>query len=70
MIEADQHVQAAKRTGVAISDYMAERAKMIPIGRMGKAEEFANMACFLVSEQGGYITGTATNVDGGTSPVV
>jgi len=70
LIEADQHVQAAKRTGVSIDAYMAERAKMIPIGRMGKAEEFANMACFLASEQGGYITGTATNIDGGTSPVV
>ena len=49
---------------------MADKAKGIPIGRMGKAEEFANMACFLVSDQGSYITGTATNVDGGTSPVV
>ena len=70
IIEADQHVQAAKRTGVAIDEYMAQRAKTIPLGRPGKAEEFANMACFLVSDQGGYMTGTATNVDGGTSPVV
>ena len=34
------------------------------------AEEFANMACFLVSDANGFITGTATNVDGGSSPVV
>ena len=45
-------------------------AKGIPLGRMGTAEEFANMACFLASEQGSYITGTAINVDGGRSPVV
>lgn len=70
IIEADQHVQAAKRTGVPLDEYMAQRTKTIPLGRAGKAEEFANMACFLVSDQGGYITGTATNVDGGTSPVV
>jgi 3-oxoacyl-[acyl-carrier protein] reductase len=70
IIEADQHVQAAKRTGVPIDEYMAQRAKTIPLGRPGKAEEFANIACFLVSDQGGYITGTATNVDGGTAPVV
>ena len=38
--------------------------------RVGEAEEFANLACFLASEQGGYITGTAINVDGGRSPVV
>jgi len=28
------------------------------------------MACFLVSDLGSYITGTAINVDGGRSPVV
>ena len=42
----------------------------IPIGRMGKAEEFARMACFLCSDAGSFITGVAINVDGGASPVV
>jgi len=46
------------------------REQNIPIGRMGEAEEFANMACFLVSDAGSYITGTAINVDGGMCPVV
>ncbi len=46
------------------------RAKEIPLGRIGKAEEFANIACFLASDAGSYITGTAINVDGGRSPVV
>jgi 3-oxoacyl-[acyl-carrier protein] reductase len=69
-IEADQHVQAAKKANIPIADYYKAREKEIPLGRAGKAEEFANLACFLVSEQGGYITGTATNVDGGRSPVV
>ena len=45
-------------------------AKGVPLGRMGTAEEFANLACFLASDQGSYITGTAINVDGGRSPVV
>jgi 3-oxoacyl-[acyl-carrier protein] reductase len=70
LIEADQHVQAAKRKGVPLADYIAGLEKDIPLGRIGKAEEFANMACFLVSDQGSYITGTAINVDGGRSPVV
>ena len=69
-IEADQHVQAAKKANVPIADYYKAREKEIPLGRAGKAEEFANLACFLASDQGGYITGTATNVDGGRSPVV
>ena len=45
-------------------------AKAVPLGRMGTAEEFANLACFLASEPASYITGTAINVDGGRSPVV
>src|SRR6185295_19863863 len=64
LIDADQHVQKAKKAGVALDDYKAPLAKDIPLGRFGKAEEFANMACFLASDQGGYVTGTAINVDG------
>jgi len=69
-IEADQHVQAAKKAGIELKDYVAARAKEIPLGRIGRAEEFANLACFLASDAGSYITGTAINVDGGRSPVV
>ena len=42
----------------------------IPLGRIGETEEFSNIACFLASDQAGYITGTSINVDGGASPVV
>jgi len=70
IIRADQHVQRAKRTNVRLEEYYKTHEKEIPIGRVGEAEEFANLACFLASEQGGYITGTAINVDGGRSPVV
>ena len=70
IIRADQHVQRAKRNNVMLDDYYKAHDKQIPIGRVGEAEEFANLACFLASEQGGYITGTAINVDGGRSPVV
>src|SRR6201996_509034 len=65
LIRADQHVQRAKRTNVPLEEYYKAHEKEIPIGRFGEAEEFANLACFLASEQGGYITGTAINVDGG-----
>jgi NAD(P)-dependent dehydrogenase (short-subunit alcohol dehydrogenase family) len=70
IIEADQHEQAAKRAGVPVADYLARFAKDIPMGRVGKPEEFANIACLLASDAGSYITGTAINVDGGRSPVV
>jgi len=69
-IEADQHVQRAAKEGIPLADYIARRAKDIPLRRIGKAEEFANLACFLASDQASYIAGTAINVDGGHSPVV
>jgi 3-oxoacyl-[acyl-carrier protein] reductase len=70
LIEADQHARTAARLGIKLDDYMKERSKEIPLGRAGRAEEFANLACFLVSDAGSYITGTAINVDGGLSRVV
>jgi len=69
-IEADQHVRAAAKADIPHQDYMVQRSKEIPLGRPGRAEEFANLACFLASDAGSYITGTAINVDGGMSRVV
>ena len=66
-IESDQHVQRAAKEGIALTDYVNRRTKDIPLRRIGKAEEFANLACFLVSDAGSYVTGTAINVDGGLS---
>ncbi len=57
-------------TNVSLDDYIAEAGEAIPMGRMGTAAEFANMATFLASDAGSYITGTAINVDGNLSPVV
>ncbi|MBN8919448.1 MAG: SDR family oxidoreductase [Rhizobiales bacterium] len=69
-IESDQWVRAAAREGISTEEYLAKTGKQIPLGRVGTAEEFANVACFLASDAGGYVTGTAINVDGGSSPVV
>ena len=51
-------------------DFVTEQGKIVPLGRMGHPDEFANLACFLASDAGSYITGCAINVDGGKSPVV
>jgi glucose 1-dehydrogenase len=37
----------------------------IPLGRMGKPEEVAEVACLLASDAGAYITGSTYVVDGG-----
>ncbi len=41
-------------------------AKTVPVGKIGKAEDFGQIAAFLCSEQAGYITGAAIPVAGGT----
>jgi NAD(P)-dependent dehydrogenase (short-subunit alcohol dehydrogenase family) len=69
-ISTDQWVQRAKKEGTPIETYLDTIGKEIPLGRVGTAQEFANLACFLASDAGSYITGTATNIDGGRSPVV
>ena len=59
-----------ERPNVSFEQYVTEAGKGVPIGRMGRAEEFANVACFLASDAASYVTGCAINVDGGRSPVV
>ena len=41
----------------------------IPLGRMGKPEEIANLAVYLASDQAGYITGQAISIDGGNAMI-
>jgi 3-oxoacyl-[acyl-carrier protein] reductase len=73
LIDSDQWQRRHKAIGKGetYEQFLAGMAKgRIPLGRMGKAEEFARMACFLCSDAGSFITGVAINVDGGASPVV
>jgi len=72
LIDSDQHVRRHAREGanVPYDDFRAKMGANVPLGRIGKAEEFAAMACFLCSDLAGFTTGTAINMDGGASPVV
>lgn len=72
LIESDQHLQRHLKSGSndTLEEFYDKLGEAVPMGRVGKAEEFANMACFLASDAGSYITGTAINVDGNRAPVV
>jgi NAD(P)-dependent dehydrogenase (short-subunit alcohol dehydrogenase family) len=62
--------QWERRAKGDLDAYYREAAKRVPVGRVGEAEEFADLVAFLASERAGYITGTAINFDGGMSAVV
>jgi len=62
--------QWERRAGGDVEAYYKEVARRVPVGRVGEAEEFADLVAFLVSARAAYITGTAVNFDGGMSAVV
>ncbi|HEX6082794.1 MAG TPA: SDR family oxidoreductase [Methylomirabilota bacterium] len=59
--------QWERRAKGDLDGYYREVAKRVPVGRVGEAEEFADLVAFLCSARAAYITGTAINFDGGMS---
>jgi len=72
LIDSDQWVQrhAQQQGNERYEAFLAGMAQAIPLGRVGTAEEFANVACFLASDLASYVTGTSINVDGNLCPVM
>jgi 3-oxoacyl-[acyl-carrier protein] reductase len=55
----------AKNNGTTVEEEFSKQTAEIPLGRMGKPQEFANAAAFLVSPAASFIHGVMLAVDGG-----
>ena len=64
-ILTDRLLGGLKQSGLSREEYLARQGAEVPMGRVGTAEEFANVAVFLASERASYVTGVSIQVDGG-----
>lgn len=69
-IRAAQHERKAAKAGIPVEKMYEDMGKDIPLGRVGQAEEVANVVAFLASEAASYVTGSSINLDGGKCDVM
>ena len=70
LVRAGQHERTAAARGIDVEELYETLGRNVPLGRVGKAEEVANVIAFLASDAASYVTGTSINLDGGTSAVL
>lgn len=75
LIKSGQHEKRfsqaqAQDATLTLDSWYDNMGQSVPLGRVGEAREAGDLIAFLASERASYITGTAINVDGGTSAVV
>lgn len=69
-IETDMLRETAARTGTTLEALSEQFSKSIPLRRMGKPEDIANVVAFLVSDDSSYITGETIYVSGGPAGIL
>ena len=62
-------VMRSREAGMSVEEFREDEYKklisLVPLKRMGKVEDIANVVFFLVSDQSDYMTGQAINITGG-----
>jgi NAD(P)-dependent dehydrogenase (short-subunit alcohol dehydrogenase family) len=72
LVESGQWQRRADAAGQSEEELYRQLVKNsdIPLGRVGRSGEFADLAAYLLSDRSSYVTGSAINLDGGSSPVL
>ncbi len=72
LVRSGQWRRRAAATGQSEDELYRQIAQNtdIPLGRVGRSEEFADLVAYLLSDRSSYVTGSAINLDGGSSPVL
>ena len=70
IVETDMIFQVDREAGEGLmglkpGEYVKQRVEQIPLGRIERAEDVANVVGFLASSKSSYMTGQAINVTGG-----
>lgn len=60
----------ARFLGISVEEALEKAVQKIPMGRLAKPEEVADMVLFLASDKARYITGTTIAMDGAQSPII
>ena len=68
-VETDMWEKVSREQGALLglspADFTKQRAATVPLGRMERPEDVANVIAFLASPRAEYMTGQAISVDGG-----
>jgi NAD(P)-dependent dehydrogenase (short-subunit alcohol dehydrogenase family) len=69
LVRAGQHEKTAAKRGIDVEELYETMGRNVPLGRVGRAEEAANVIAFLASGAASFVTGSSVNLDGGASAV-
>lgn len=64
-ILTERFLAGSRNAGVTEAQYAEKHRLTVPLGRIGRPEEIADVVAFLTSERASYITGATVIVDGG-----